>query len=449
MNAPIGLIDMLTRMCYIDSTKNSINKVIDDLPPLSIADRSMKIWRDILEFNSSCLVRCLPNPSKKINRRQLSIELRIWLCSLNYQRGTDALEYLFGEDFIENHIDLFLINLNYDPVKSLVSHRLENRASHILDSTLSIRVQYLKTINPRFSHLITQEEKIISWIDNYDDITDSLCFFLYYLCRLNVRFKFPFETYRSYIRYTQYAIKKRYVGGLMASPMYREVIQYLVANLDINQLIEYNLMEGQFFNMDAFEMCSRIIPGVDEDWIKKNNPRLVNGVSISVLRHLHDRSTCLSSQDMGIIHERLVTDQIVLYDSERTYLCWSHLKIDNLYLSSVLMYLKIWRREDEKIYFRVKSSNILEQCGTLLREIQDQYVDVHIDLDYENTPSDILYDLILNGNFLREEVKTLIVYHKDELLKTLTSDNTKVDRVRTNVRRPPVPASRGNVLRYA
>lgn len=445
MNSPIGLVDMLTRMCSV----NSVNKLLDDLPPLSISERSMSVWQRILEYNSSCLARCLPNPSKKINPRQLSAELRLWICSLNYRRGTDALQYLFGEDFLENHLDLFLINLNYEPIKSLISHRLDGRSAHILDSTLALREQYLKTINPRFSHLVTQEEKIISWLDNYDDVTDSLCFFLYYLCRLNVSFKFPFETHRSYIKYTQYAMKKKYLGGLMASPMYREVLQYLVANLDINRLVEYNLMEGRYFNMDAFEMCARIIPGVDDDWIKKNNPQLINGSSIAVLKNIHDRSTILTNQDIGIIHERLVTNQEALRDSDRTYLCWPNMKIDDLYLKSVLMYLKIWRRQDEKIYFRVKSSNILDQCGKSLREIQDQYVDVLIDLDYENTPSEILYDLILNGNFLREEVKTLIVYHKDELLKALTTDvsNGDMNRVRANVRRPPVPASRSNMPR--
>ena len=405
----ISLRDALTAMCNGAQIRDkSIHT--DDVPPLSAHESSLSIWKDILQSNPMNISHYIPKPSQKF-KSPLSNDLKLWLCSLDYSRGTNTLIYMTGDkDFIINNVNLFLINLNYDIVKSYVSHRLSKKNSHILDSTLPIRLRY--KVSDRFRYLLTQEHRVKEWISNYDGISDTLCFFVYYLSRMNIYFTFPFETMRSYIKYINYIYKKEYLGGLMGSPRYNDILKYVTDNFDIEVLREYKFLDTRYYNIDAYRACEEIFP---EDI--NINSQLINGIHVSVLLNKYDKSLNLSREDIGPIHENLVVNQKIITYQNKIYLCWKNLYIDNSYLESALMYIRTWNIDPGRIHFRSKTSNIMDECGKILREIKDTGVNVQLDLDYENTPTHIMHDLMIHDVIMDDKLKMLIIYHKDELLK--------------------------------
>lgn len=418
MSGSIELTEILTSMCQ----DMKLREIIDDLPPLSTHERSLDIWKRILEFNHSDINRYLPNPSKKINERSLSIDLRLWICSLDYSRGIDVLLHVTSERFLRANIEYFLINLNYLPIKSYVAHRVVNKPSHILNLTLDMRLSILPKVHRRFAHLVTQENQLRTWILNYDEICDSLCYLIYYLNRLNVKFVYPFETLDSYMGYIQYAIKKRYLGGLMNSPKYSEILRYLQSKFTREELIEMHIENSIFYDREAHDTCQELFGPL------KGSPRLNSGIHLVVLNETFDRTTELSHEDIGPIGERLMLDgRVPFEDKEGTiYLCWSHLRIDRIYLESVLMYLNVFS-PTQPVYFKVKSSNIEDPCGSLLKKIREK-INVNLELDYENTPIHILHDLIYNGGFIPGDLNSLIVHHKDDLLRRLLSNMGSANR---------------------
>lgn len=431
IDTPIGLRDILSRM----SSNIKIDSFIDDLPPLSTHERSLDVWKKIIEFNHVGIKRYLPNPSKKVNEKSLSMELRLWLCSLNYQRGVDVLIHLTSESFIEKNIDYFMINLNYHPIKSYISHRVANKPSHILDMTLDMRIRNLPKVHRRFRSLMTQEDKVKMWIQNYDEICDSICFLIYYLNRLKISFSYPFETMASYRGYIRYAAKKGYLGGLMNSPRYVEVLEYLLNRYSVEDLIDMKITDTIFYDMAAYTRCVELFGDTSME-----HPRLKNGIHISIIQGIHDRSVELSREDISIIDERLLITSSPIIDDGIIHLCWNNLIVDRRYLETVLMYVRLYRPTVD-VSFKIKTSNIVDQCGSILKMIEDEGIKVIIDLDYENTPSDIMYDLIYHGLTIKD-LNVTLTYHKDNLLQKFMG--TRISVKPSTSRRGPIPATRAH-----
>lgn len=427
----------------------------DDIPPLSTQESSLEIWKSLLEYNS-------PHFGDKVSSQQhrLNRDLILWLCSLNYSRGTGALIHVTGDpNFVENHVNLFLINLNYDIVRSYVGHRVGRKLVHILDYTLDIRVRY--DVHPRFRHLLTQEHKVKKWIDNYDGIQDSLCYMVYYLNRLNVKFDYPFERMDSYVQYINYATRKKYLGGLMSSPRWKDVLDQLTSRHSIDALLGMDVLKTRYYDVEAYDTVRELMSNGTEKVVTlsplfltltttRSNPtklvmtdELVNGTHMSVLRREHGLTTELTPSDTGTIQELLVSSRWCIFYNDVRHLCWPQLYVDQLYLKSVLLYL---RGGHNGVSFRVSSSRILEPCGVLLSDIRRLDVDVKVDLDYVNTPTDILHDLL--ANFVDDAairiptdssrsrkssqpttLRELILYHKNPIL--ISTMSTRPSQRRT------------------
>lgn len=450
-NRSIGLSSVLTQINQVENMN-----CIDDIPPLSTQKSSLEIWKSLLEYNSKYLIDRVACQKNLLNN-----ELKLWLCSLDYTRGTSALLHVTGDkNFIENHINLFLINLNYGIVKSYIEHRLGNKLIHILDYTLDLRMRY--TVHRRFRSLVTQEAEVKKWIDNYDGIQDSLCYMVYYLNKLQVKFEYPFERWSSYVQYIGYVERKKFLGGLMNSPKWNQILEYLCDRYTVDEMIQMNLLKTRFYNIECYDMVVELIrrgtldkPQYSSLLITLTPTRppatpnpdinipdiLNNNTHVGVIRRTHDLATILTPEDTDTIQELMVVHNWTLRDTNRYYLCWPLLYVDVLYLKATMLFIKRNKLDPSLIIFRVSTDHMMEPCGQLLIQLKNLGVDVKIDMDYSNSSIDVLQDLLAHpeldnsiriiGTSNNVSLREFILYHKHPILVNIMTSPSRMNKSRT------------------
>lgn len=410
MGRTVSLTDVIVHNLRVYDDDN----VVDDLIRLSVHSYALQMWKTILERNNVEHCRYLSRYDGS-----MSEDLILWLCSLDYSNGTVTLLHVVGQQFLNSHVDKFLLLGNVTAITD--DHMINGSLRLVYQSLLSKdMLQYLKLTEKSRSNHSLYNDHIMS-VCNMLLLTDipieDIMYIHYYMSVHSIDVPFAFTRDRM-IEYADYMQDRGAVlTNIVNSQYYKEILEHLISNrkLTMNEMVDdRSLLDTRMYSPDCYEYIRSQYTGPND--IDSMDCRFVNGVHLSVYLQCFQFDVHLSVANLMLIEEYIKYNYIVYND--RYYLCWNNMSIDAKYIETLL---ECMTPDDEQSYvLEILTSNVHTPIARQLRELSKMLPNLNINItyDYYNTPSHILYDFVSYG-YYDERLQYDIIRNNHTLLRRM------------------------------